>query len=61
MKSDVSPIIHRPVNTLFTIQLRASAAACPIVDGDELDQNTAMIIQILSKKDSLGVLKGSKS
>ncbi len=38
------------------MSLRACAATVAIVESNELAQNTAMIMQILSQKDSLGFL-----
>ena len=54
-------IVPAAINTAFTIDLRACAATPTIVDCAELAQNTAMIIQILSQKDSFGVLEGKLS
>ena len=53
-------MIHSGLNLLLTKRLRAGAATQPIVESAELPQNTAMIIQIPSKKDSLGGLEGKK-
>ncbi|HEY0033944.1 MAG TPA: hypothetical protein VGB81_11825, partial [Devosia sp.] len=46
---------HKALKCRLTTNLRACAATPPIVESAELAQNTAMIIQIPSKKDSLGV------
>jgi hypothetical protein len=46
------------VHTPLTKPLRPSVAGGAIVDGNELMQNTAMIIQILSLRLSFRVLEG---
>jgi hypothetical protein len=54
-----SAAIHpKAIHLSLTKTLRPSVAGATIVDGGELMQNTAMIIQILSLRLSFEVLEG---
>lgn len=46
------------IHISLTMALRASVTGRAIVDGAELQQNTAMMIMMRSKKDSFVVLEG---